>query len=449
MTNNKEKMTTKTVLFAVLIGTMLVPLHSGYAAENNGIAQSEEVKFFNKMKHSSNDKIPATIMKYDLYNIDTNLNQIVLEGKVLSLFIDGKEYKIRLIEDQLRTTDTKAFITNANGERIEVPLEPVDVYSGIILDEKGRAGFVVNEEQMFGYIQINDDIINIEPLSLYDKNANKKHYVFYKDSDVDTSDINLANDAIPKGTITGTEYDGDLERLFGSLTVLVLDLFNNTPSEISFDFNAYAASNNAKILLDCDKEFYQINTSNWQTRQLNELNQIEDVYLNEVNIDFLVASQECDVTNFQLQSTDVNLLYELQDRWDDSSIVRHMVHLSSGKSITDADGWAFQDGSEPPNSDTYGYALSEHSSSMSATSKKFIMAQEIGHLMGGDHPDSGPSDDYPEKCTQFSGSTCIEEKHTILGFPFTPNIFEFSDGSLNGTYDNNKQTITNNGNNWL
>lgn len=116
-----------------------------------------------------------------------------------------------------------------------------------------------------------------------------------------------------------------------------------------------------------------------------------------------------------------------------------MAHLHTGKDASGGTGIAYVGGVVDP--DDFGYAISEHRTGRTATEKKFTMAHEIGHVMGGDHPDSGPDDDYPEKCTQFSGQNCIEETYTILASPRTPQVFSFSDGSLGGTYDDNLQEI--------
>ena len=372
------------------------------------------------------DNIPQSIKKYEIQSITDN--NLVLHDKLeinkVSVVVDNTKYPILLESYQLRSPDVKAYITTVDGKK-EVPLESVNTYQGTVLgQENSSAAFIASQGYISGTFRVDDTTFNVDPLNYYEKEASDLMYLVYRDQDVEMN-LDLDSDAI---------------------RVTNEDILQSSKQATSM----FLSTATADILLDCDEEFYDINTSNWQTRQLDELNRIKNVYDNEADILFAVKAHVCDTDNSELTSTDSgDLLGQFRDRWGSPLEGRDFAHLHSGKTLTGGTGAAWVDGVASPI--TLGYALSEHSSSRSSTEKKFTMAHEIGHLMGGDHPDhedipTPPDDDYPEKCLFFSGSTCITERYTILGSGGgrSPLIFSFSDDSLSGTHDNNIAEIIGN-----
>ena len=378
--------------------------------------------------------VPTSILKYRTYEIDpVSIQNLAKDNLSVPITLDGNNFDLILTPNNIFSSGHKAMVTLSNGETNEVEKEEIYTYRGTVqgLENSSKVRLTVGENFVSGFIQIDDETFTIQ------KESPKgiSNFIIYKASETTPFSVQDIEDN-PKEKL----IDPHLVELNYSLNL-----------QDYFLPKAYAGTNeNVKMLLDCDKEFYDINTSNWQTRQTAVINDIEGVY-SDIGIDISIIFNFCDSTNTQLTSTDDGVLREqLADRWDENPTNRHIVHLFSGKDFDGGNlGRAYLESLHHPL--VFGYSLSQHVSDSdvgkyTATDeqKKFLVAHEIGHNFGGTHDAAGICQ---VSCTVFFDSI-MTLGAGLPGVNRPNDLFQFSDGS-EGADKDNENIISGNATSWL
>lgn len=264
----------------------------------------------------------------------------------------------------------------------------------------------------------------IEPLKNYKPTSDKLAHFAYKTTDTKFS-LDLSDDAI---TPPPNQNGIHLNSLYQ----------NDNMGRIWFVTHKYPTTLTAQIILDCDKEFYNINPSTWLSRQLSVINDASADYNSQIDIQFSVVQQACDASNAQLTSTTAStLLTQLKNRWSPNPANRDLVHLFTGKDVRDAAGngplgLAYQHGVHTPT--TTGYGLTQHVTqsgySASAYQKEVLVAHETGHGFSATH----------------EAAMTVNGRYSIMWPTFQGDLMMdiFSDGSQGAT-KNNEATIRNEG----
>ena len=144
----------------------------------------------------------------------------------------------------------------------------------------------------------------------------------------------------------------------------------------------------ADIICDGDVEFYNINPSNWQTRQEDVINDVAVIYDSQMNIDLDSVKHETWTSGGPLTSTDAHtLLNQTREYWRTRPEQRDLVHLFTGKNLdggTIGGAWRATIGTD------HAYSLTQQiaeDSDYQATPyhKKVLAAHEIGYNFNGVH----------------------------------------------------------------
>lgn len=172
-----------------------------------------------------------------------------------------------------------------------------------------------------------------------------------------------------------------------------------------------------EIATDADYEWYQSYGSNSNSSILSTLNTLDGVYNSAFNLRILVVFQNVYTSSSDPYSStdDLGLIEEFRNYWNTNrgAVERDLAHLFSGKYIEDDDGeqvfgLAFMSVLCDSPANSYGYTL-DRISYFETT------AHEIGHNLGGDHPD-------------FNGPQCFPNK--TLMCQGTPKLMSFSSASI-------------------
>lgn len=287
--------------------------------------------------------------------------------------------------------------------------EDVSTFKGrVVGKEESRVRITMTNDWISGYVKTEEGRFFIEPLTDYDREADQAKHVLYH--------------------LRDTEFNYDLGHDY-------IRAPDTVSSSMMTDFHMvthkYPTTLTADVILDCDEEFYDQGTSNWQSRQLAVANNAEANFNSQVDIQFDVVQQSCDTTNSELSSTNASdLLDDLGDRWSSSQTSRHLVHLLTGKQLTGATiGIAWQPGIHDP--ENFGYGLSQMVSdggySASSFQKEILVSHEIGHNFDGDHGDAADYCD-PGTCTTIMWPTTGSSSTDI-----------FSDGTGNPALNNEER----------
>jgi Metallo-peptidase family M12 len=368
--------------------------------------------------------IPQNIKKYDIKNIDPGeMRKKVKQGMPIEIDFGPDEkggrrvYNILLEPNDLLTPDAKIIIEDG-GKQVELPRPEVTTYKGKIVGKQpSSVRMSITQDWLSGYVISDEGWYFIEPLSRYNQKAEKTKYFTYKTSDVDIN-INFTDDAImiPDDAIK-EESDGVKD---GRTTS------SNYPGIFT------SVSKYADIYLTSNAEFYQINPSDWEARQMSVLNYADDPYITQTRVGFRVGLQHTytSTNNQAYTSTDPStLLSQVRNRWKSSGGSRDLVYGLMGKDFNGCTlGIAYQN--------TLGnkllhYGISQQvwdpCSTTFATDfmKAFVMAHEMGHIFNANHQ-------YAE---------CSLSSTTIMGdCTSLYEKLEFSDG-VPYQNKNNKQRI--------
>lgn len=347
---------TKTIMFAGLLATMLMPLaHFSVEATNENIKNNKSISLTEKW----NDSVPDSIKNYKTVTLDSiQLRDQIDNNEVVTISYNDVNHELVLSEFQFRAPDSKAYITE-NGQLIEVPKEDLRAFNGYVKDARDTTVYVLTSPDYFSaVINTGDKDIRVEPLRNYDRSADPSLHIIYEIE--------------AQQNVQATQVDFD-----GSNTLIP---------------NAYASTTKyAGIIMDCDVEFFNLYPSNWQFQQGEMLLTSFDVY-DDANLSFFVKDNVCDTDGSRYTAATIeDRLAQLQNYWDEKPNTRDFVMLASGYDFVGG-----EIGVTPhvqyPIADTANYAYlvaqrvadnngnSQHSGSLA--NAQIVVAHEIGHIFG-------------------------------------------------------------------
>ena len=284
------------------------------------------------------------------------------------MIINGKyNWKLQLEPNNILTDD--CILTNSNESGSKKLNNTCLVYKGYANDNpKNEVRLSVYGNIIEGYVELGSIRYYIEPLADFTNKIDKENnLVLFKGENLKQkySDFN-DNIVIPiKGLITSK--------------VTTTSDFTNT---IRF----------LRIATDADYEFYQIYTTDSNSKILAVLNQIESAYTSSFNIKFRVVFQ-----NYYSSSTDpytylfdenetFSLIAQFRTVWNSnrSTICRDVAQLYSGKSQS-SDIYGVGYANAISQSSTYAYNAVKNRTLLHLTA-----AHELGHNFGAiDNPSDG------------------------------------------------------------
>lgn len=130
--------------------------------------------------------IPKEISSYKLAKHDaTNIKQQIDNKKNISITLGNNTYDLGLVPNPTRSDDFKAVLA-VNGKHIEVPLEQVNTYKGIVIGQDfSDLRITISRDGISGFIKTeNDDKFYIEPLRNFKPDANRLDHVVCAAKDI-------------------------------------------------------------------------------------------------------------------------------------------------------------------------------------------------------------------------------------------------------------------------
>lgn len=404
--------------------------------KNNSIKPISELITKNSTKW--NQGTASSIDAYVEYDINPQfIIQQTQNQEITTIILENSTYNMKLYPNTLRSHDAWTRVTLENGTTVEI--EPLDIktYKGTIsnFDEESSVRLTIFGDWISGFVKRDTETFHIEIM----KDVSGEHlpkYMIYKSGDVKITTYS-DNFTHSNSTVNASLFDFEKYSLPG------------------FFSQAFAVTtHNAKIILDCDKEFDEMDSTHWTVRQMATINDISDPY-EELGIGFEVVGQSCDLSNNDLTGTSAtDLLNDLQDRWIDIQTQRHLVHLYTGKVLSDIDliglAWPSFPAIDDPRNE--GYSLVQHAADSlppylaTDADKKRLMAHELGHNFGAIHTESGICEDgIFGPCSEFFNTIMCTGNQLLSGACnlLWSTKFQFSDGSLSSS-QNSGDTITEN-----
>lgn len=336
----------RTVLFIIMLAGIAFCHTAGFAESDSGCPS----------------RIPEGILRYELVEVDHVVLKSALDsGGAITLMLFGEDHQLKLRRRELRSPIYRAVAVRDQGVMAIAP-SSFATYKGSVdgvQDSKVRLG--IGERGISGFILIPPDLVFIEPLWVYVREAAPTSHLVYRSSDIDK--------AIEAG-ICG-----------------VVDALVAPPCEECTPLNGDSRSVRvAEIATDADYEYYQqygAGTNDWI---LSILNQIEGIYEDDLEVTFSVTYQNVWTTNDDPYTTTdpVDLLVdEFRPWWNANmgSVTRDLAHLFTGKNLDgNVIGIAYQ---SVVCNISWAYGLSQDL--WSNHFRVLVTAHEMGHNFGGTH----------------------------------------------------------------
>ena len=351
----KQKGTALFVVVLLFMALMLVPAVSAQQQDDTATVE-----------------VPSTIKVYSLVEINpAEIKESINAGKSVNISFSGEQFELKLVLNNMRSADYKAYIKDDDGVHEIEPPEPATYKGKVVGDLNSTVRLTITQNWVRGYVSSDKGWYFIEPLNGYKKTEsgdNITHFT-YKTTD--------------------TEFEID----FGDDVILISedDSLSNMSTIDSLPVTSRLTTLYADIICDGDVEFYNIDPSSWATRQATVINNVEGIYDSQMDIEFNIVGQETWGSGGPLASTDAGtLLNQLRTYWLTRSDQRDLVHLFSGKYLDGTTlGTAWQPGIGI--SGDYAYSLTQHRSKpiinywANEHQKTVIVAHETGHNFNGDH----------------------------------------------------------------
>jgi|LGVF01.1.fsa_nt_gb hypothetical protein len=321
-TSLKQKGTALFVVVLLFMAVMLVPAVS--AQEQDDTARA---------------KVPSCIKVYSLVELNTTeILERINTGESVNISFGVEPFELKLVLNNIRSPDCKAFVKDEDGiHEIELP-EPA-TYKGKVVGEPDSwvRATITPDGGVHGSVHCDTGWYWIEPLNGWyrssEAGANITHYT-YKTTDTEF-EIYLGDDVI---------------------MISEDDSISNRSTNDSLPVTSRSTLY-ADIICDGDVEFYNINPSNWQTRQEDVINDVAVIYDSQMNIDLDSVKHETWTSGGPLTSTDAHtLLNQTREYWRTRPEQRDLVHLFTGKNL---DGGTFGTACQPGIGTDYAYSLSQ------------------------------------------------------------------------------------------
>jgi hypothetical protein len=251
---------------------------------------------------------------------------------------------------------------------VELPAELVSTYKGEVKgDSESDVRFCIRKDLFFGHIRTAKDWLFIDPLNRYVADAPPEQVVIYREADIRPES---------KGVCGAVALDNQRKKIFSATAGVA----------VTTGISLYA--HKVKVATDADFQFYQGNRSDagiCNSVIQGILNQVDGIYLRELNLTVGISFQMVRSTNTVLTSTNAStLLTQFKDDWNNNrtNVPRNVAHLFTGKDLDGTTvGIAFVGVvcSDPGSA----YGLTQNTNSMFK-----VTAHEIGHNFNASHDDS-------------------------------------------------------------
>jgi len=282
----------------------------------------------------------------------------------IDLAFDGRQTTLVLLRHSVRDADFQVLVDDG-AQTVAAPAPEAHTYRGMIRGVRGsRVSASLHGGQLNAWISVGDEVWGIQPATDADPGADPALHVVFSGEDVIPIEgqCGVAQNLLqPFGAGGGASPEGGGDKT-------------------------------CEIAWDADFEYYQLNGNSVPNTVADIeaiLNAVENIYVNEVGIDYelttvIVRSNPNDpYTTFDPGG----LLSQFQQHWinNHDDIHRDVAHLMTGKNLAgNVIGISFGGGIC---SDFFGFSLSQSRYTNNFIARTALTAHEIGHDWTADHCD--------------------------------------------------------------
>ena len=305
--------------------------------------------------------INALFYDYELLNLDLKemAGAARTNGRV-SLPVKSGSYDLELEPNEILAPGFRAVMTTGTG-MIEETLTEVHTYRGRITGQPDSdVRLLIHRDLISGYLRTGTEWVFLDPLSKYLPGAQPGQVIAYRDADVRPE---------ARGMCGAEGLEKQAERLLkGGVRGAALPV-----------------TRIIEVATDADFEFFQANGANSNAVIQGVINQVDGIYLSELNMTLRITFQNVYATaDDPYTATDAStLLGEFTNYWNANrgNVPRDVAHLFSGRSLggtTVGLAWV----GTVCNFPTYAYGIS-----VPIASYAKLVAHEMGHNFNAAHDD--------------------------------------------------------------
>ena len=366
-------------------------------------------------------ELSRRLRKYDVLEINPKSAalQVRRTGKLL-LKTTERVFDLQLVPNDLRSSDYRSQVIEANGVARSMPRDPVNTYKGFVKDMNGaEVRMTVTDESIEGSIITSKGRYFIQPARSLSKAAGKDELIFYNTQD-------LRQDAETSYAMLADQVAVEQDR--------AKNYVNRAASgEIGpAQTNPLNPRKLVRLATDADAEYVAAlgGASQANNHILSIMNQVDGIYQFELGITFQVVFQNAwtNAATDPYSSMDNSgvILSEFRIHWDANfkNIQRDLAHFWTGKSLV-TPGSAYLGVVCRDRGSAYGFSgrMPEDPANPITESTVGLTAHEIGHNFGGVHPQSpNLSPEVGTECGRtimqatFADTFCFYSRSQIMGF---------------------------------
>ncbi len=302
-----------------------------------------------------------SLEEFTLQHLD--IPQNLEQHHEIDLVIDGKKTTLTLLRHSVRSHMFEVLAEDANGNLVRVEGPERHTYRGLLRGFRGsRVSASLHGGALRAWIRDGDDVWAVQPATDADPTADPSLHVVYKSEDV-----------MP---VPGS---------CGVVKNLIQNPFGDVAPQGGGD-------KTCEIAWDADYEYYQLNgfsVPNTVADIENILNAVENIYVNEVGIDYALTTVivRNNVNDPYTTADPSALLSQFQQHWinNHDDVHRDVAHLMTGKNLVGSViGISFGGGIC---SDFFGFSLSQSRYTNNFILRTSLTAHEIGHDWTAGHCD--------------------------------------------------------------
>jgi hypothetical protein len=342
-----------------------------------------------------------------------------------------------------------------NGEWVYSRPDPKTYVGWVDGDATASVQLTLVGSASMGSIRDRGETFRIEPAVKYSAGAGPAAVIIYSDRDFHgNGGIDLSNDSMKPPIVETPSQPGEPIYSNGTRTPVVAPSSMGSSNPVFPSHSTIPAKAYARAFLASDDEF-RASFPDWQGYQQGLLQNIDDIYSNQLDVHFRIAGQFALATSdlaapLLCSNTDTNnVLLKFRNRVENdptigpTAIPRDVSVLTSTRSFSDGIGCAYQSSL----AGSYAYAVTAPQTNPIGN----VMLHEIGHVFGGWHEDAPlrPANTGAHERGMFPSFWCAEtwsySIYSIMWHVLHPQCMEggFSDGSVQADR-NNKAYMLNN-----
>ena len=235
-----------------------------------------------------------------------------------TLAVEGAKYELELEPNNLRSPLFRSTITTDKGVFDEALPEGQHLQRSGRRSRGKRCAIISPGRSLHGYIRVAKDLLFIDPVNKYVPGTRPDQVVIYRDADVRPAS---------RGTCGSIALSKQGEKIIEQVA----------PQSSPVGAAVVSTPRKVEIATDADFEFFQANGAASNTVIQGIINQVDGIYLGQVNLSFAITFQNVFATATDpYTSTDSGtLLNQFRTEWTNNrtTVPRDVAHLFTGRNV--------------------------------------------------------------------------------------------------------------------